>query len=33
MMVFIIHVIHTNAFLKDKYNFLFTDTLTEINQF
>ena len=33
MMVFIIPVIHTNAFLKNKFNPLFTDTLAEMNQF
>ena len=33
MMVFIILVIHTDAFLKNKFNPLFTDTLAEMNQF
>ena len=33
MMVIIILVIHTNAFLKDKFNPSFTDTFAEMNQF
>ena len=33
MMVLIIPVIHTNAFLKDKLYFLPTDTLAEMNKF
>ena len=31
MVGIIILVIHTNAFLKDKFNSLFTDTLAEMN--
>ena len=31
MMVIIILVIHTNAFLKDKFNHLFTDALAEMD--
>ena len=33
MMAFVIPVIHTNAFLKDKFYSLLTDTLAEMNQF
>lgn len=33
MVVFIILVIQTNAFLKNKFNPRFTDTFTEMNQF
>ena len=33
MMVLIILVIHTDAFLKDKFNSPFTDTFAEMNQF
>ena len=33
MTVLIILVIHTNAFLKDKFNSLLTDTFAEMNQF
>jgi hypothetical protein len=33
MVVFIILVIHTNAFLKDKFNSLLTDTSAEMDQF
>ena len=33
MMAFIILIIHTNAFLKDKFNSLFTDTSAEMSQF
>ena len=33
MMVIILLVIHTNAFLKDKFNPRFTDTFAEMDQF
>ena len=33
MMVIIVLVIHTNAFLKNKFNPGFTDTFSEMNQF
>ncbi len=33
MMVVIILVIHTNTFLKDQFNSLFTDTFAEMDQF
>lgn len=33
MMPIIIVVIHTNAFLKNEFNSLFTDTFAEMNQF
>ncbi len=33
MAAFIILVVHTDAFLKNKFNPLFTDTFTEMNQF
>lgn len=33
MVVFIIIVIHTNAFLKDNFNTLLTDTPVEMNRF
>lgn len=33
MVVSIIFVILTNAFLKEKFNSLFTDTFAEMNQF
>lgn len=33
MMVIIIPVIHTDAFLENEFNTLFTDTVAEMNQF
>jgi len=33
MMVVIILVIHTDAFLEKEFNTLFTDTIAEMNQF
>lgn len=33
MVIIILLVIHTNAFLKNEFNSLLTDTFAEMNQF